>query len=87
MSPDREASKERVRAAYDSVPRPLRRVSVLLLGTALVLAGAAMLVLPGPGLLVLGLAVAVLALEFDWAKRVAERAASLFKRLRSRFQR
>jgi uncharacterized protein (TIGR02611 family) len=62
-------------------------VSVLLLGMALVVAGAAMLVLPGPGLLVLGLALAVLALEFDWAKRAAERATSLFRRLRSRFQR
>ena len=79
--------KERVRAVYDSVPRPLRRVSVLVLGAVLVVAGAVMLVLPGPGLLVLGLAVAVLALEFDWAKRVAERATSLFRRLRSRFQR
>jgi Putative transmembrane protein (PGPGW) len=87
MSPDRETMKRRARAVYDSVPRPLRRVSVLLLGAALVLAGAAMLVLPGPGLLVLGLAVAVLALEFDWARRLAERAASLFRRLRSRFQR
>jgi uncharacterized protein (TIGR02611 family) len=85
MSPDREAMKERARAVYDSVPRPLRRVSVLLLGMALVVAGVALLVLPGPGLLVLGLAVAVLALEFDWAKRVAERATSLFRRLRSRF--
>ena len=84
MSLDREAIKRRARDAYDSLPRPLRRVSVLLLGMALVVAGAAMLVLPGPGLLVLGLAIAVLALEFDWAKRVAERATSLFRRLRSR---
>jgi uncharacterized protein (TIGR02611 family) len=76
--------KDRVRSLYGSLPKPVRRVSVLLLGTAIALAGVAMLVLPGPGLLVLGLAVAVLALEFDWAKKVAERATRLARELADR---
>jgi hypothetical protein len=46
---------------------------------AILAAGLAMLALPGPGLLVVGLAIAVLALEFEWARRLAERTARLAK--------
>jgi hypothetical protein len=53
------------------MPRPLRRISVLLVGAVILVAGLAMLVLPGPGLLLMGMAIAVLALEFDWARRLA----------------
>jgi hypothetical protein len=45
-----------------------------------------MLVLPGPGLLVIGVAVAVLALEFDWAKRLADRATGAARGLVKRFR-
>jgi hypothetical protein len=38
-----------------------------------VLIGLAMLVLPGPGLLVIAAGLAMLALEFAWAERVLER--------------
>jgi hypothetical protein len=84
---DTDTIKDRARSTYRSLPRPVRRISVLLLGTAIALAGVAMLVLPGHGLLVLGLAVAVLALEFDWAKRLAERAVQLGRGLADRFRR
>lgn len=45
-----------------------RRVLVFLVGVLLCLAGAVMLVLPGPGLLVLFAGLAVLSLEFAWAR-------------------
>ena len=76
--------KRGLRSAYRSLPRPLRRVSVLLLGMGMLVAGLAMLVLPGPGLLVLGLAVAVLALEFDSARRLADRVSRASRRLAQR---
>ncbi len=41
-----------------------------MVGLAVVAAGAAMLVLPGPGLLALALGFYLLALEFDWAERL-----------------
>jgi hypothetical protein len=63
--------KRGLRSAYRSLPRPLRRVSALLLGMGMLVAGLAMLVLPGPGLLVLGLAVAVLALEMELGSGLA----------------
>jgi uncharacterized protein (TIGR02611 family) len=46
------------------------KVGVSVLGPLVVLAGVAMLVLPGPGLVVMALGTALLALEYDWARRV-----------------
>ena len=43
-------------------------------GGALLVAGLAMLVLPGPGLLVLAAGMAVLAVEFPWARRMLSEA-------------
>jgi uncharacterized protein (TIGR02611 family) len=79
--------RQRADSLYRSLPRPLRRVSVLVLGSVILIAGIAMLVLPGPGLLVMGVAIAVLALEFDWAKRLAERATRTAKDFANRFRR
>ena len=50
-----------------------RRVLVLMAGMALVGAGLAMLVLPGPGVLVVIAGLAVLATEFAWAERMLDR--------------
>ena len=49
------------------------RVVVALFGFLVVLAGVAMLVLPGPGLLVIAIGLGILALEFVWAERLLER--------------
>jgi uncharacterized protein (TIGR02611 family) len=49
------------------------RVPFALLGFTVVLVGLAMLVLPGPGLLVIAVGLGMLALEFAWAERVLER--------------
>ena len=49
------------------------RVVVAIFGFLVVFAGLAMLVLPGPGLLVIAIGLAILALEFVWAERLLER--------------
>ena len=46
-----------------------RRIAVAVIGGTIVLAGAVMLVTPGPALLVIPLGLAILALEFAWARR------------------
>jgi uncharacterized protein (TIGR02611 family) len=46
------------------------KVGVSVVGPLVVAAGVAMLVLPGPGLVVMALGAALLALEYDWARRV-----------------
>ena len=51
----------------------LLRIPFAALGFTIVLVGLAMLVLPGPGLLVMAVGFAMLALEFAWAERVLER--------------
>jgi uncharacterized protein (TIGR02611 family) len=51
----------------------LLRIGFALFGFLVVLAGLAMLVLPGPGLLVIALGLGILALEFAWAERLLER--------------
>jgi len=47
----------------------LRKCLVAVLGGALLIAGVAMLVLPGPAVVVIPAALAILAVEFLWARR------------------
>jgi uncharacterized protein (TIGR02611 family) len=49
------------------------RAAVVLAGFVVVLVGLALIPLPGPGLLVVAVGLAVLALEFAWAERMLER--------------
>jgi hypothetical protein len=47
-----------------------KRVGVTIAGLVVLLAGAAMLVLPGPGILVIIAGLAILATEYVWAQRL-----------------
>ena len=58
-----------------------------MVGTLVLLAGIAMIVLPGPAFLVIPAAFAILATEFAWAERYKQRATQLFKDARARHQR
>lgn len=51
-----------------------KRIAVFAVGVALVACGVALLVLPGPGLLVIIAGLAVLATEFAWAERLLDQA-------------
>lgn len=55
------------------IGRSSKRIAVSVVGAALVLVGLAMFVLPGPGILVVGLGFAVLATEYVWAATALER--------------
>ena len=65
--------------AAGSVGRTARKAAVLVVGVIVVLAGIALLPLPGPGMLVIIVGLVILATEFDWAQRwldiAVERAA------------
>ncbi len=67
---------ERMRAQREiHLERPLYlRVLIAIAGFTLLLAGLAMLVLPGPALAVIPVALAILSLEFAWAARWLEKA-------------
>ena len=51
-----------------------RRVAIFVVGVAVMAAGFAMLVLPGPGLLVIIAGLSILAIEFAWAARLRDKA-------------
>jgi tellurite resistance protein TerC len=46
-----------------------RRAIVAVVGTSILLVGMAMIILPGPAILVIPLGIAVLGIEFAWARR------------------
>lgn len=48
--------------------RLLRRIAVTVAGTVILVAGVVLLVAPGPGLLVILLALVVFAAEYEWAR-------------------
>ena len=56
------------------IGRNARRTAVAVVGIAVMAAGAAMLVLPGPGVVVVIVGLAILATEFVWAERALDRA-------------
>ncbi len=53
-----------------------KRLMILILGAAVLLAGVAMLALPGPGVLVIILGLVILATEFAWAERMLDRTTA-----------
>jgi uncharacterized protein (TIGR02611 family) len=59
----------RVEPLLQVLARAVRRGGVFLVGMTLLVAGAAMLVLPGPGIAVILLGLVVLSAEFQWAQR------------------
>lgn len=65
----------------------LVRVLFAVAGTAVLCAGLAMLVLPGPGLLVTGVGLGMLALEFAWAEHLLSRVAVQLQAVRLRASR
>jgi uncharacterized protein (TIGR02611 family) len=49
--------------------RLLRRIAITVVGTVILAVGVVLLVAPGPGLVVIALALAVFAVEYQWARR------------------
>lgn len=68
-----------ITAAIRSLPRPVRVVAVASVGGTVLLAGVAMLVLPGPGIVAILAGLAILATEFVWARRVLDRSKAAAK--------
>jgi uncharacterized protein (TIGR02611 family) len=63
-----------------------RKVAVLIVGTIVLVVGVALVVLPGPAFLVIPAGLAILATEFEWARRLLryakDRAAAVVERAR-----
>jgi tellurite resistance protein TerC len=64
---------EGVRCLRSWLFRNVRKAVVAVVGLTILSIGVAMIVLPGPAILVIPLGLGVLALEFAWAERVLRR--------------
>lgn len=60
-------------ASWSQVPSPVRRLVIFVIGSTVVLLGVIMLVTPGPAFVVIPLGLAILAVEFVWARRLLHR--------------
>ena len=67
--------------------RGARRIAVLVVGLVLLAAGVVLLVLPGPGLLVTMAGLALLATEYEWARRLLARLRQHARRLSNQVRR
>lgn len=59
--------------------RAARRVVVSVVGVTVLVVGVALLVLPGPAFVVLPIGLGILAVEFEWARRLMRRARRLYE--------
>lgn len=66
----------------EDAPPFVRRVIIAVIGGTIVLIGLAMIVLPGPAIVVIPLGLAVLATEFIWARRWLRKARKMFNKVR-----
>ena len=64
--------------------RQAKRLVILLVGGTVLVVGLAMILLPGPAVLVIPLGLGILAVEFAWARRWLVRAQQKAQSLRSR---
>jgi len=72
-NPEPSNWKDRAYALHQRQHPVLRKVVVGVIGFILIAIGTALLVLPGPGIVVILAGIAVLSLEFPWARALFER--------------
>lgn len=68
----------------DNAPRAVRRVIIGVIGGTILLIGVAMIVLPGPAIVVVPLGLAVLATEYIWARRWLKKIRALVQQARDK---
>jgi len=66
--------------------RRLKLVITAVIGFTVIALGAAMLILPGPGLVVIALGLLILSAEFVWAKRALDRMKDGARRVRDQWR-
>lgn len=71
----------------ERLKKAFRKTGVTILGVALLIAGAALLVLPGPGLVVIILGLVVLSWEYEWARHHLHRARQAHKKAMAKVRR
>jgi tellurite resistance protein TerC len=65
--------------------RAVKTIVTTVVGFTVIAVGTALLVLPGPGLVVIALGLLILSAEFVWAKRLLDRMKDEAQKVRDRF--
>jgi tellurite resistance protein TerC len=71
----------------DELSPAARKILVGIVGGLVLIAGVAMIVLPGPAFVVIPLGLAILASEFCWARHYLKKARTWFDRARAKYSR
>ena len=66
--------------------RRLKTLITTVIGFTVIMIGVAMLILPGPGLVVIGLGLLILSAEFVWARRALDRMKDGAQRVRDQWR-
>jgi tellurite resistance protein TerC len=72
---NREAGPGGTTSVTNSALRIARKVAVAVIGASVLAFGIALIVLPGPAVIVIPLGLAILASEFLWARRLLRRVS------------
>ncbi|OGW34914.1 MAG: hypothetical protein A2010_04685 [Nitrospirae bacterium GWD2_57_9] len=67
----------------DKTVKQARKIVVAVIGATVLLAGFAMIVLPGPAFIVIPAGLAILATEFVWARRLLRKAKKKVRQIRN----
>jgi tellurite resistance protein TerC len=70
------------RLRLPQAPQVIRKIVVAVIGTTVLLIGLALVVLPGPAVIVIPIGLGILASEFIWARRAIKRGRILVGRVR-----
>ena len=80
-TPERRRIRELVAwLRMEQAPVVIRKTVVGVIGATVLLIGVALLVLPGPAIIVIPIGLAILASEFIWARRVIRRGRIFIER-------
>jgi tellurite resistance protein TerC len=60
--------------------KTIKRIIITIIGFTVLIIGMAMIVLPGPAIIVIPLGLAILASEFLWARRLLKRIKNTLRR-------
>ena len=73
-------SRARAALGLSELPSRVRKLIVGLIGITILLIGTAMIVLPGPALILIPVGLGLLATEFAWARRLIRRGKLIIGR-------
>jgi uncharacterized protein (TIGR02611 family) len=70
----------RFRSAFSFTLSAMRKLIIAVIGGTVLLIGIALIVLPGPAFIVIPVGLAILAIEFAWARRALKRTRDFVAR-------